>query len=203
MVEEPAMLEITQTKKCCTCKVKKNISEFNNNKNSKDGFLAYCKQCAKQRRLDNKEKISKYRDSISEKNKIYQKNYHPSYYQKNKNTLLRQNKEYRIKNKNRLSSYRKEFAKTEIGKAVQANTNHKRRIAIREGNVSSSEILKLKSSSFLCYWCLSLIKNERIHLDHFLPISKGGKHELSNLVISCPKCNQTKGSKMPHEFMAL
>ena len=38
---------------------------------------------------------------------------------------------------------------------------------------------------------------EKFHVDHYIPISKGGKHEKSNLRISCSRCNFSKGGRIP------
>lgn len=39
---------IPQTKKCCTCKNKKNSLEFSKNSNTKDGLASRCKKCVKE-----------------------------------------------------------------------------------------------------------------------------------------------------------
>lgn len=36
-------------------------------------------------------------------------------------------------------------------------------------------------------------------LDHKVPRSKGGSHELSNLVLACNSCNATKGNRHTYE----
>ena len=33
-----------------------------------------------------------------------------------------------------------------------------------------------------------------------MPLSKGGEHTLTNLVVSCPTCNLQKNAKDPIEF---
>lgn len=35
------------------------------------------------------------------------------------------------------------------------------------------------------------------HIDHCIPLSRGGEHNLENLVPSCAPCNMSKGSKLP------
>jgi 5-methylcytosine-specific restriction endonuclease McrA len=35
----------------------------------------------------------------------------------------------------------------------------------------------------------------------FMPLSKGGIREESNLVLACTRCNQLKGDKDPYEWM--
>ena len=39
------------------------------------------------------------------------------------------------------------------------------------------------------------------HVDHIMPLSRGGFHENSNLQLLCPTCNLSKGAKHPIEFM--
>jgi len=66
--------------------------------------------------------------------------------------------------------------------------------------VSIIELYFLVLSSKNCFWCgISLDGN--FHIDHFYPLSKGGKHSISNLVISCPFCNLSKGCKLPSDFI--
>jgi 5-methylcytosine-specific restriction endonuclease McrA len=54
----------------------------------------------------------------------------------------------------------------------------------------------------LCAYCDRLWE----HQDHVVPLARGGKHALSNLVPACAKCNLRKSAKtweprMRHPFM--
>lgn len=60
-------VEIMKKKKCVSCKTEKILSEFNKNKNSKDGHKEYCRECA---RKQNKRYREKYKDEINEKKRI-------------------------------------------------------------------------------------------------------------------------------------
>jgi|DEB0MinimDraft_10_1074344.scaffolds.fasta_scaffold03487_6 5-methylcytosine-specific restriction endonuclease McrA len=51
-----------------------------------------------------------------------------------------------------------------------------------------------------CYWCGCELKG-KYHLDHVVPLSKGGRHIVANLVASCPTCNLSKGAKMPNDWI--
>src|SRR6266568_4624376 len=48
-----------------------------------------------------------------------------------------------------------------------------------------------------CYWCHK--KLEKYHVDHIIPLVRGGSNDPDNLVIACPHCNLSKNKKLPHE----
>jgi 5-methylcytosine-specific restriction endonuclease McrA len=41
------------------------------------------------------------------------------------------------------------------------------------------------------------------HLEHVIPLSRGGQHSYANAGVACPPCNLAKGAKTPDEFLAL
>ena len=48
-----------------------------------------------------------------------------------------------------------------------------------------------------CAYCTGLIVySEVFHIDHIVPLSKGGTNDESNLTLSCVKCNVTKHNKL-------
>jgi 5-methylcytosine-specific restriction endonuclease McrA len=68
--------------------------------------------------------------------------------------------------------------------------------------LTASEFYQWGSSQpKICHWC-GVNCAEKFDIDHVVPISKGGKHELENLVISCAPCNRRKRNKLPEEFVA-
>lgn len=59
-----------------------------------------------------------------------------------------------------------------------------------------------QTSSFTCEYCSSIIGND-YHLEHLIPLCKGGNNETKNLGISCSSCNLEKGSKIVEEYNLL
>lgn len=51
-----------------------------------------------------------------------------------------------------------------------------------------------------CWWCSELIEGDTYHVDHRIPLAKGGSNAPENLCISCPTCNLSKGAKLPQEW---
>lgn len=50
-----------------------------------------------------------------------------------------------------------------------------------------------------CQYCETELNESNETLDHVLPVSRGGKHEWTNLVACCRKCNAHKANRTPEE----
>jgi len=51
-----------------------------------------------------------------------------------------------------------------------------------------------------CYLCGQKIPFGKRHVDHIIPLSKGGAHRPSNLAVACKECNRRKAAKMPEDI---
>ena len=173
------------TKFCKRCGQTKSFTEFAKNKLTKDGLRVCCKEC---------DKI--YRQSISNK----QKEYHREYYKNNAELFKDRNKKWIEDNRDRYNQQKREYLKTKKGRLVNLNRWHKRRAKIKQGDMPSDELAKLIKKSKKCYWCSTALSNGDIHIDHYVPLSKDGTHNIDNIVISCPKCNLDKSNKDPYKF---
>ncbi len=60
----------------------------------------------------------------------------------------------------------------------------------------------LRDSGGRCALCGATKDTQPLDVDHIVPRSLGGKHELDNLQVLCTKCNQTKGNKDTTDFRA-
>jgi len=49
----------------------------------------------------------------------------------------------------------------------------------------------LKRDSEMCVYC----GDQATHIDHILPITKGGQHTTNNLVAACERCNKSKKNR--------
>ena len=76
---------------------------------------------------------------------------------------------------------------------------HRRREA--EGAFTPADITLLKAiQSGRCHWCFKPL-GDAYHIDHRVPLIKGGTNDPRNLVLAHPFCNLSKHAKMPWEFM--
>lgn len=79
---------------------------------------------------------------------------------------------------------------------------HTRRALKRatEGTHTAEDILiQLKRQKGRCYYCGEKCA-DKYHVDHVIPLSRGGSNGPDNLVIACTHCNERKGTKLPHEW---
>lgn len=51
-----------------------------------------------------------------------------------------------------------------------------------------------------CPYCSDPIDRETLSVDHATPISREGEFSLTNLVVSCTRCNQVKGNMTASEY---
>jgi len=51
-----------------------------------------------------------------------------------------------------------------------------------------------------CFWCGESL-NGLAHRDHIEPLARGGRNDVSNLVMACPPCNLDKSASDPREWV--
>lgn len=111
------------------------------------------------------------------------------YYNKTKNTPKR--KEY-----NR--AYHRVYNQREY---VKRNGRIRRQLRkTAEGTFTIQDVRAIyDSQNGLCWWCGQFVGTS-YHIDHRIPLARGGTNFPNNLCISCVKCNLSKGAKMPWEW---
>lgn len=55
----------------------------------------------------------------------------------------------------------------------------------------------------VCRWCSQPVPRTVRHVDHIIPLSRGGRHVIENLCCSCFSCNVNKRSKTPEEWLPI
>jgi 5-methylcytosine-specific restriction endonuclease McrA len=59
--------------------------------------------------------------------------------------------------------------------------------------------LMLKTQNGKCWYCQCSL-NGKYHIDHFIPISKGGSLSVGNLRLTCQPCNSHKHNTLPWQW---
>lgn len=53
----------------------------------------------------------------------------------------------------------------------------------------------------ICYMCSVILDPNEWHLEHIIPLSRGGEHSYENTAASCKPCNQRKSNKILEEMI--
>jgi 5-methylcytosine-specific restriction endonuclease McrA len=110
---------------------------------------------------------------------------------------------YRAKDPERWNERARKWVKAnpEKRRAITFSYDARRRAQEKQGDSTAAIRKWIKSAPKVCHWCGIKCAKE-YHVDHYEPLSKGGKHVVTNLVIACPGCNLKKNAKDPYEFAA-
>lgn len=99
-------------------------------------------------------------------------------------------------------AYSRQWRVENIDKVREHNRNVKARRKGADGSHTAKDIRDLlESQKFKCAECgVSVKKQKNRHIDHIMPLSRGGTNWAWNLQILCPQCNMAKGAKLPIEW---
>jgi len=185
----------THEKQCAKCKIVKDRADFHSAKNRKDGLYAYCQSCAI---ADVQKKMS------NPKTKAKKAEYDAQRYASQKKDILKLKKERYENSRKQLIEKSTMWAKEnkEARRAISKSYKGRRRSIERCGinGVQLKNWLELQIK--ICNWCNANC-SEKFEIDHIIPLSRGGSHEVDNLTIACPSCNRQKSNKMPEDFKAV
>ena len=200
---------------CKSCKNKQAAEYYQNNKEkAKEYYQNNKEQINKQRKeylQNNKEKINNQQRERYQNNKEKIKEYQKEYKQKNKEKINKQqkeyNKEYYQNNKEQIKESQKEYHQNNPHKTREKD---RKRRALKRANIhkpyTEDQVLKLYGKD--CHICkkpVNLLANrspgapgweQGLHIDHVIPLSKGGPDSLNNVKPAHGLCNLQKNNSL-------
>lgn len=195
---------------CNKCKVEKSLEDFRLKKERCTyRFNSACKECESEQKkeyyLNNKSSILNRKKEIiaTPEAKEKRKEYLSKYYKENKEEIKEKMQKYYKENREQFLKNASEYKKTKDGKiSSRASTSKRRNTSLdnADGTItkhSLDALLQIQNNQ--CFYCkkdLSLLTNRETHLDHYIPLSKGGAHSITNVVWSCSTCNLIKHDKL-------
>lgn len=187
-------------KACTKCGVVKAFTDFYRKKSgSVDGRMSSCKSCKTAAlyawRAKNGDKWREYvREEIKRPHRASKR---AAYLQSDQARQLRLKHERNPKTKAKRKAYL--IANPDRASVYNAKRGARRRAITKVGTVLPADWLAIKTRhGGRCIYCGK--KPDRLTMDHFVPLAKGGAHDPSNIVPACRSCNSRKRDLAPQEF---
>ena len=172
-------------KVCCKCgKMKLATTEFFD-RSKRDGLYCYCKECRSIARIDNRERNIEYQRV---------------YYATHREQLLEKQHVYNATRRDRISERSRAWKKANPDRVDFSNRTRRARKNGAEGTHTTADVqAQYERQKGRCFWCGEKV-GDTYHVDHIVPLARGGSNWPENLVIACPHCNTSRGTKLPHEW---
>src|ERR1700722_12619537 len=94
-----------------------------------------------------------------------------------------------VRNYNAINSDRA-LERTQLRNGTTLTQSERRSYGLRIAN---------RDGGYFCFYCKDPLTSD-FHIDHKIPIAKGGYHSLDNMVLPCIPCNQEKHAKDIDEY---
>lgn len=122
------------------------------------------------------------------------------FYERNREKCLAIHRAWKDKNRDAIKAYERQYYKAN---RVRLNLYARVKMHVRKSTKKftvDDVSRQLRGQKFRCWWCTKKLRGNQYHIDHRIPLAKGGENDARNIVIACPHCNLSKHTKMPHEF---
>ena len=191
--------QLPLSKKCKTCQEWKMFDGFNTFGLSKDGLSYDCKSCVSVRNKQiwraNTPRYMRTKKRWEEQNKDRIRAREKQRRLDDPIKYSLQQKQYRIKNIEKIREKERRYGQENREKVrLQAAKRRARKKNNKVFKVIDKDLRKLLNDP--CIYCGGPAE----HIEHKIPISRGGPHGIGNLAPSCANCNLTKHTKFVYEF---
>ena len=181
------------TKTCRKCMKALPCGDFSKRSASRDGLQPKCKPCS----------ADAYRLWVKV-NPLKRRELDRACYKARPDKKRARERARRQANLETFREYGRAYQKTPKGRAVRRATNgrhraQKRSTALVNENVSGVIHRWTALRRVHCHLCGKSVTDW--HVDHIIPLARGGTHTVGNIAPACPACNLSKGSKLPNQFL--
>ena len=193
------------TKICTKCKqtYPATLEFFGTHKTSKDGFNTWCRQCM---RKNSKNWADTHPDRVRENRRRYcathiedNRERARRWYAEHRERGGAKAKEWRERNPEKRQRICQRWIKSHPAyNRAKEHRRRSRKLSAGGSELPFDEHAQLKRQHGKCYYCQS--KLTKYHIEHVIPLSRGGSDHPDNKVLACPSCNLSKHDKLPHEW---
>lgn len=167
----------------------------------KHGLYPKCKVCMREYTQRHKIKIGERSKQWRLDNPERYKAQNRLYYQENKERFRQQNKRRYYENREARLAAGKRWRLANRERRTAAENRRRARKFASGGSYTKEDVeLIRKNQKGRCWWCSKKLKRGDTHLDHRIPLFRGGSNNPSNLVLTCAHCNLSKNDRLPHEW---
>lgn len=195
--------DTTPLKTCTKCGQALPLTAFYRDKSKRDGLHPKCKACHRAYHEANQERIAARMRAYVAANRETIRESKRAWWSANRERVRARQRAYKAANREHLSAQeRARYAADPLTPEKVRAMNQRRRARIRraEGAHGIADIrAQFDRQKGRCYWCGKKV-GDTYHVDHIVPLSRGGSNWPENLVIACSTCNRSKGNKLPHEW---
>lgn len=187
-------------KECTKCGVQKGAADFYSDSQKKDGLSSSCKECKKvQNNLyakSNKERKAKYDKMNRDRNNVEIKKRKKEYSDSHKEEKKAYDKRYRADPLNKVKRYKslKEYRERNPGKMAARKAAYRALKLSQTPELTDEEKLQV-IEIYKEAIALRKTTGDTYHVDHIIPLSKGGLHHPLNLQIITASENLSKGNR--------
>lgn len=161
---------MTNMKPCVPCGASKPRTEFSKHAKTKDGLQSWCKTCVN----------------------IYSHKWHAT----NRDRINTYSRAYDAANPGIQKETSRKWAAANPERGILYN--HRRRVRRLANGIFAVTIKEIKHMlTQPCYLCNVSLSTT---IDHIIPVSKGGRHSIGNLLGACDPCNGKKFDKYLIEY---
>ena len=146
------------------------------------------------------------------KNRERQKGWARDWYRKNKARAAANNKrgwlafKEKMRNSPKLRARQNELSRQYAARhpdrvsRAQRICGARRRKAPGDGWTKEYLAILMTRQRGRCVYCKAAFTETGYHVDHIVPLARGGLNDRTNIQLTCPNCNRRKTTKLPHEF---
>jgi 5-methylcytosine-specific restriction endonuclease McrA len=170
----------------------------------------------KQHRIDNPEIYAERERARYQNNPERERARWADYRARNRDKVLQATQEWRLRNADHIKAYSRRYHQEHLeqcrlksrnyyrdhleeclARARSYNASVRRPLEKAQGDGYTRDDIRLqyRSQHGKCWHCFKPV-GKKFHVDHLIPLRKGGKHDASNIVIACPLCNLSKKDKL-------
>ena len=195
------------TKQCIKCGKEKPATEeyFSVGSKYKNGIRGECKICMAEYqaayRLANRERIKALKRANYESNRERNSERARQWYENNKDHVARRKRIFKEANRELIRERLKKWHNANPTWRRAAENRRRARKLNADGCYTALDVQRqYEAQKGICYYCKCQV-DDSYQVDHVIPLARGGSNGPENLVIACANCNQSKGAKLPHEWV--